>query len=186
MDHHEHISDDFDPIAFQNEELIFRCLTERDPEPNQGIDALKELDQLADQVEVSRLSEMGVLLRGDDLTGQQLQELGVGVGGSCKPIIAKFVRTWRMKRDAEGYFWLRRSRAVAREFEFLEEREGVYSPATSSSIVRLIPALYASRLLPKHWCLCSFDISDAFLLVRQEKLRWVKFIDTGDLYVIAR
>ena len=91
-----------------------------------------------------------------------------------------------MKRDAKGCFWLRRSRAVAREFQFLEEREDVFSPASSSSIVSLIPALYASRLLPKHWCLCSFDISDAFLLVPQEKLRWVKFIETGDSCVIAR
>ena len=94
MDHHEHISDDSDPIAFQHKELIFRCLTEHDPEPNLGIDALKELDRLADQVEVSRLSEMGVVLRGDDLTDQQVQELGVGVDGSSKPISAKFVRTW--------------------------------------------------------------------------------------------
>ena len=186
IDDHEHVSDDFDPIAFQNEELIFRCFTEHDPEPNLGIDTLKELDRLADQVEVSRLSEMGVLLKGDDLTDQQVQELNVGVDGSSKPISAKFVRTWRMKHDTKGYFWLRRSRAVAREFQFLEEREDVFSPASSSAIVRLIPALYASRLLPKHWCLCSFDISDAFLLVPQEKLRWVKFIDTGDSYVIAR
>ena len=56
---------------------------------------------------------------------------------------AKFVRTWRSKSDGHGKYWLRISRLVAREYQFLEERNDVYSPSSSSSIVRLLPALRA-------------------------------------------
>ena len=42
-------------------------------------------------MEVSRLTEMGVLLKGGDLTDQQVQELDVGVDGSSQPNSAKFV-----------------------------------------------------------------------------------------------
>ena len=86
----------------------------------------------------------------------------------------------------QRFYWLRRSRAVAREFQFLEEREDVYSPASSSSLVRLLPAMLVSGQFPKHWVLCSFDVSDAYLMVPQDNLRWTRFIDNGDSFVIAR
>ena len=144
---------------------------------------LEELGRLADQVEVSRLLDMGVLLRDQNLTEDQRQEFEKGLN---KSLSAKFVRTWRPKFDDKGFYWLRRSRAVVREFQFLEEREDVYSPASSSSLVRLLPAMLVSGQFPKHWVLCSFDVSDAYLMVPQENIRWTNFVDNGESYVIAR
>ena len=46
--------------------------------------------------------------------------------------------------------------------------------------------MLVSGQFPKHWVLCSFDVSDAYLMVPQEKIRWTKFIDNGECYVIAR
>jgi hypothetical protein len=172
----------FDPEAVQPEELTFRC-SEHDPEPALDMSVLEELDRLADQVEVSRLLDMGVLLRDQNLTEDQRQEFEKGLN---KSLSAKFVRTWRPKFDDKGFYWLRRSRAVVREFQFLEEREDVYSPASSSSLVRLLPAMLVSGQFPKHWVLCSFDVSDAYLMVPQENIRWTNFVDNGESYVIAR
>ena len=60
-------------------------------------------------------------------------------GSLGKELSAKMVRTWRKKQktveDANGATheepaWLRRSRLVAREFAFLEQRDDVYSPSS--------------------------------------------------------
>ena len=64
---------------------------------------------------------------------------------------AKFVRTWRSKSDGHGKYWLRISRLVAREYQFLKERNDVYRPPSSSSIVRLLPALLASGEVSSSW-----------------------------------
>ena len=99
---------------------------------------------------------------------------------------AKFVRTWRSKSDGHGKYWLRISRLVAREYQFLEERNDVYSPSSSSSIVRLLPALLASGEVSSSWCLAGFDIGDAFLMVPQPKLRKVRIMDSNETYIIAK
>ena len=99
---------------------------------------------------------------------------------------AKFVRTWRAKSDGHGKYWLRISRLVAREYQFLEERNDVYSPSSSSSIVRLLPALLASGEVSSSWCLAGFDIGDAFLMVPQPKLRKVRIMDSNETYIIAK
>ena len=66
---------------------------------------------------------------------------------------------------------MRRSRLVAREFKWLEERQGLFSPATSKRVVRLIPLLFliwrATR--PEvQYSIASIDVEDALLEVAQE------------------
>ena len=61
--------------------------------------------------------------------------------------------------------WSRRSRLVAREFKQASQRDDVFSPATNTSLVRVLPAL----ALQKEMKLYSIDIKDAFLQVPQKR-----------------
>ena len=85
---------------------------------------------------VSRLCQKGMITparrRSDDIW-------------SMKSLSTKFVRTWRLKmRDGKPQY-LRR-RLCAREFRWLDgSREGLFSPATSADIIRLLPVLFLHR-----------------------------------------
>ena len=78
---------------------------------------LYNLDRLADDVEVSRLVAKGVMRQ---------VEAGEGTEG-MKSLSSKFVRSWRQKEKHNRPHYLRRSRLVAREFKWLEERQGLFS-----------------------------------------------------------
>eukprot|EP00435_Cladocopium_sp_Y103_P006854 s705_g2.t1 len=127
-------------------------------EPVLDAATLERIDEYADQVEIDRLLEMGVITTHDKYSG----ELGTQLS-------AKYVRAWRKKtrklKDSAGNLtsevagWLRRSRLVAREYNWLDVRDDVYSPSSNSAIVKLLPAL---------------DIGDAFLQVNQTVPRVVK------------
>ena len=77
-----------------------------------------------------------------------------------KWLTTKFVFDWRFR---EGK-WTRRARLVARDFKTAETRNDCFAPATSSAVVRIIPAL-ALQSGMKIWAL---DVKDAFLQVRQK------------------
>ena len=77
---------------------------------------LYNLDRLADDVEVSRLVAKGVMRQ---------VEAGEGTEG-MKSLSSKFVRSWRQKEKHNRPHYLRRSRLVAREFKWLEERQGCF------------------------------------------------------------
>ena len=93
----------------------------------------------------------------------------------------KFVRDWRLKQfgDASGGepTLLRRSRLVAREYAFLERRQDVYSPASSTHVLNLLPLLWLQRcgdlndvsggVSCSDQVMGAFDIKDAFLEVPQ-------------------
>ena len=95
-------------------------------EPCLSSDELDELDRIADEVEIRRLTDMGVLTSQSNYEGQ----LG-------KPLSARMVRAWRKKTrpvlDSTGKVvenepaWLRRSRLVGRDFNWLEARDDVFS-----------------------------------------------------------
>lgn len=60
-------------------------------------------------------------------------------------LTTKFVRDWRIKTRTlpdgqQKKQWMRRSRLVAREYA-VERRDDVYSPASGSYSLRLLPAL---------------------------------------------
>ena len=84
----------------------------------------------------------------------------------------------------EGPAWMRRSRLVAREFNWLESREDTFSPATSSAVVKLLPALVMSDGFIPNAVLGTLDISDAFLQVPQSLPRAVSI--NGTSYIILK
>ena len=142
-------------------------------EPQLDPEQLQRIDDYADSVEIDRLLGMKVIQWHSSYSG----ELGTQLS-------AKFVRTWRKKVrkvfDESGKLvsetpgWLRRSRLVAREFNWLDVREDVYSPSSSSSIVKLLPALAMSDGFCNGAVLGTLDVADAFLQVPQPVPRVVK------------
>ena len=101
--------------------------------------------------------------------------------GIQRTLTIRFVYDWRWKPTgkAEGgqdpqFKWLRRARLVAREYAFAEgKRDDVFSPASSSHLLRLLPALYLCKTAlddfpgDDPYVLGSLDIKDAFLQVDQ-------------------
>ncbi|CAJ1363860.1 unnamed protein product [Effrenium voratum] len=144
-------------------------------EPVLPAENLEELDHKARQHEIQRLCGMGVLI-GDE---------GIDEGSLDKPLSAKFVITWRAKRDADGAYWLRRARLCAREFA-VEDRDDCFLPSSSTLTLKLIPALMMTGAIPSTHVLCSLDIGDAFLQVDQVRLRRVAVKEMQLNFVIAK
>ena len=101
-----------------------------------------------------------------------------------KTLTTRFVFDWRLKsfKTGEGQevmTWMRRARLVARECAFAEgQRDDVFSAASSSHLLRLLPVLYLHRLSQyqladlkgMNSCLLGcLDIKDAFLQVPQQQ-----------------
>ena len=101
-------------------------------------------------------------------------------------------RTWRKKTKVEvgqdgisrSYpAWMRRSRLVGRDFNFLSYREDCYSPASSSSVVKLLPSMALSDGFIRDAVLATLDVSDAFLQVPQPVPRKVS-LDGQDFIIL--
>ena len=142
---------------------------------------LQAIDEVADKVEIQRLQSMGVIINPSNYSGTLGKELS-----------AKMVRTWRKKtkviqnesgEKVEIPALMRRSRMVAREFAFLEQRDDIYSPSSCSAVTKVLPALALSNGFVKDGILGTADISDAYLQVPQRQPRVVRL---GDLsFVIS-
>ena len=63
---------------------------------------------------------------------------------------------------------------MAREFNWLDVRDDVYSPSSSSSVVKILPALTLSDGFAPNSVLGTLDVADAFLQVPQPMPRVVK------------
>ena len=145
-------------------------------EPTLDDETLRMIDDYADHVEIQRLTKMTVLCSKEEYSGT----LG-------KPLSAKMVRAWRRKvqdiKDDSGKTvekrpgWYRRSRLVAREFNWLQHRDDIYSPASSTAVTKIFPALAMSDGFVVDGVLGSLDIQDAFLQVPQEQPREVRLGD---------
>ena len=129
-------------------------------EPELSDEDLLQLDLLADELEISRLKSMGVLIPADTYAyGDEIP----------KRLTTRMVRTWRDKFINGVHVWLRRSRYVAREFAWLSpERQDLFSPASSVLTVRLLPTLFM-KWKSLGYVLCAIDIADAFLMVPQKE-----------------
>ena len=160
--------EDFDMNGSQlNEALEKLTYPFSENEPDLSIEELATLDKLADDVELQRLRSMEVLL-----------PLDAGDDRDFVRLSARFVRTWREKKDsADRRIWLTRSRFVAREFAWLiPDRADLYSPASSNVTTRLIPLTFL-EMASKGWILCGIDVSDAFLTVSQTRPTTVTSVD---------
>ena len=149
------------------------------------------LDDLAEETKLARLTNMGVIQREADHDG---------VAEKSHQLNTKFVRDWRLKQfgdEADGeptFKWLRRSRLVAREYAFLEKRQDVYSPASSTHVLNLLPLLWLQRCSDlddvaggvscSDQVMASLDIKDAFLEVPQHTPLSIKF--AGQTWVVLK
>ena len=90
-------------------------------------------DRKAVKVEMERLEKLGVikLVPLSELKEQENK------GIEWKWLTAKMVFDWRFRQEK----WTRRSRLVAREFKQASQRDDVFSPATNTSLLRILPAL---------------------------------------------
>ena len=152
-----------------------------DMQPELPADELGLIDVEADKIEVQRLLAMNVIATPDGYSGK----LDV-------PLSAKMVRTWRKKLNTvvgdDGapvtqMMWMRRSRLVGRDFNFLEYREDVYSPASSASVVKLLPCMALSDAFVSNAVIATLDVSDAFLQVPQPIPRKVT-LDGEDFIIL--
>jgi hypothetical protein len=90
------------------------------------------VDQLADEIEIQRLLEMGVLQKREECTDE-----------ICGNLTTRFVYDWRVKQHRHGQqMWMRRSRFVAREFANVK-RHDTYSPASGSHTANLVPLVFS-------------------------------------------
>ena len=126
-------------------------------EPEVSAEQLMELDALADSLEIKRLISLGVLANADEAPPES------------KQLSTRFVRTWREKMVAGKPVWLRRSRFVAREFAWLQpDRDALFSPASSSIVARLLPAMFLDLRSREDAIMASIDVKDAFRTVPQQ------------------
>jgi hypothetical protein len=138
-----------------------------DPLTRSPPDPLPEVDRLADEIEVNRLQEMGVIEK-LALKDYELELL-----------TTRMVYDWRIKdwKDPKtGSIrrrWMRRARLVAREYAN-HRRDDVHSPASGSQVLRLLPAIYlmltaVDGIDQEEIQIGSLDIKDAFLMADQEE-----------------
>ena len=132
--------------------------------PNLSDEEIRDLDRKAMVTEIDRLIAMQAVQRTalseiekEEKTGDEREEKEIS---GTKWLTTKFVFDWRFRERK----WIRRARLVAREFKSQEHRTDTFSPATSTSLVRLIPILG----LQQEHSLYSIDVKDAFLQVPQK------------------
>ena len=153
--------DDEDVASKSNEDDMKKLMYPYDKEEPQLTDEkMVELDGIADKIEIQRLLGMGALLNASCLDGTAYKQLST-----------RFVRTWRDKEIGKDgkptRVWVRRSRFVAREFEWLsDDKQSMFSPASSSISSRILPVIFLQHR-DEDWILMSCDVQDAFLTLKQ-------------------
>ena len=150
-------------ISSEELEMIWHPMADNDP--NLDEDTLKQIDNVADKIEVQRLVTMGVLVKPSSFGSVE-----------ATPLTAKYVRTWRKKTKDGVAMLMRRSRLVAREFNFMEQRTDCFAPSSSSIIHRLLPGVAMSGCMPDTWVLGSLDVTDAYLMVPQPTPRPINVV----------
>ena len=111
--------------------------------------------------EINRLTGMRALARKplQELEREEERENQEENNQGTKWLTTKF----RFRLEIRNGRWTRRARLAAREFRGQEVRNDTFSPATSASLVRLIPILG----LQQEHSLYPIDVKDAFLQVPQ-------------------
>ena len=162
--------------SFQRADASVLYFPGTDKEPQLDEQRLADLDEIAEMVEVQRLTDMGVLRQVKDTEHGQLQS-------SHRSLNTRFVHTWRFKRvNGEGK-WLR-TRLVAKEFKHLDkERMGLFAPSSSAIMCRVVQSLYTHHRQSKGWIMCSFDVHDAYLTVDQKKPTVISTTLSGETIV---
>ena len=158
-------ADDDEPESLHHDSAVVpSCLIFPFSEQDYEVDpeTFREIDRVAMQFEVDRLTAM-----------QVLQVVEGPMPGH---------RNLTTNQAHEGQpIWLRRARLVARDTAFLDPgRTDLYSPATSLQS-RAIPSLFITSY-HRGWILVGFDVSDAYLTCPQGELTCTS-VSIGELKV---
>ena len=156
------------------------CMPYTSHEPDVPADELANLDALADQVEISRLKGLGILLPVSSLPK-----------GEVKRLTTRFVRTWRDKNINNERRWSRRSRYVAREFSWLSpDRQDLFSAASSNITNRLLSLhFYIERGSDGHFWLIEpmtgsyFDPAKENFIASIGPMQVMAALDIGDAFL---
>ena len=141
---------DFSPEN-EPEPILDEEALESQGHPQLSEDELNSLDEESKGSERDRLLRMGVLSPVEFVPPKE------------KTLQTRYVLDWRFRSKQ----WLRRARLVCKELKVWNPfRQDTYSPATSPSMLRLLPHLFTST---PGWELRAFDVKDAFLMFLRRK-----------------
>ena len=164
--------DDFSEVATAIDEDEF--YNEAAGPPDSSQEGLQMVERDSMQAEVHRLQEMKALEKVCfDTAGGNTENVRdvSGTEADCKCLTTKFVFDWRWREVSGTKQWVRRARLVAREYRATDGRTDGFSPATSSSILKLLPVMAVNAKKS----LVTLDFKDAFLLVDQIELVACRF-----------
>ena len=148
---------DFSPV--DDPEVTWENQGEADGPPTVGGEQLEKIEAESRQRELSRLLEMGVLEAMDLDPPEE------------KTLKCRYVYDWRFRQQQ----WVRRARLVCKQLKIWSPyRQDTYAPSTCPSMLRLLPHMFVST---PNWILRSFDVSDAFLMVRQRDELYIRLDD---------
>ena len=164
--------DDFSDMLTGIDEDEFYSEAAGPPDLSQEDLQIVERDSM--QEEVHRLQEMKALEKVCfDTTGGNPGNVRdvPGTEADYKWLTTKFVFDWRWREVSGIKQWVRRARLVAREYRTTDGRTDCFSPATSSSIRKILPVMAVNAKKS----LVTLDFKDAFLLVDQIELVECRF-----------
>ncbi|CAE7694538.1 unnamed protein product, partial [Symbiodinium microadriaticum] len=148
---------DFSPV--DDPEVTWENQGEADGPPTVRGEQLEKIEAESRQRELSRLLEMGVLEAMDLDPPEE------------KTLKCRYVYDWRFRQQQ----WVRRARLVCKQLKIWSPyRQDTYAPSTCPSMLRLLPHMFVST---PNWILRSFDVSDAFLMVRQRDELYIRLDD---------
>ena len=129
--------------------------TEEEGPPILSVDEMEVVEAQSRKTEVERLRKMNVIVPVDT------QPPG------DKTLKTRYIYDWRYRGR-----WVRRARLVCKELRVWNPfRQATFAPATSPSMLRLLPHLFVST---PNWTLRSFDVKDAYLTVPQKEELYVR------------
>ncbi|CAE7834903.1 RE2 [Symbiodinium sp. CCMP2592] len=145
---------DFTPET--DPEVFWEDQGEEEGPPVLSADQLEKVEATSRLDEKSRLIDMGVL-----------EKVEIDPPAD-KTLQCRYVYDWRFRKQ----HWLRRARLVCKQLKAWSPfRQDTYAPSTCPSMLRLLPHMFVST---PGWVLRSFDVSDAFLMVKQREELYIR------------
>ena len=163
----EHVLEELEKILEDAD--VSGAVDEKPPEVDEA--ELARLDVEAEEAEVSRLMEMGVLLPVEEMED----------GGYS--ITTKMVTTWKHRKEKGG--WFRRARLVARQYKWSVFTDEAFAP-TSAYVVCKLLLQHAIMDPKKMMSVYTVDVKDAFLMVPQPKEEKAYVMRGDKLYKLGR
>ena len=148
---------DFTPV--NDPEVFWEDQGEEDGPPILSPEQMEKVEAESRVSEKTRLVDMGVLERVHIDPPED------------KTLKCRYVYDWRFRKK----HWLRRARLVCKQLKVWSPfRQDTFAPSTCPSMLRLLPHMFVST---PGWVLRSFDVSNAFLMVKQREELYIRLDD---------